>query len=142
MPRIDLSFLLLAALCLLGGVYLGMWMGMRHDYSFAPVHVHLNLVGWASLALYGLSYRAFPELGSGWLAKLHFALSAPSGVLFPMAIFWSMQGSPRATLILAPMWFLGALLFTANIARAALAGCGNNLRPRWFSLRDSAGDSQ
>ena len=121
MKRIDLAFLLLASLCLLGGVWLGMRMGVRHDYTLTPVHVHLNLVGWASLALYGLAYRAFPELKQApRLAAAHFALAAPSGVLFPVAIYWSMNGSPAATLILAPMWFLGALLFAANVGGALL----------------------
>jgi hypothetical protein len=121
MHRIDLAFLLLASLCLVGGVYLGMRMGFQHDYSLAPVHVHLNLVGWASLALYGLAYRAFPELRASPLAALHFALAAPSGVLFPLSIYLSMNGQPLASLLTAPAWFLGAVAFAANVGRAMLA---------------------
>ncbi len=27
------------------GMILGMWMGMNEDFTYAPVHAHLNLVG-------------------------------------------------------------------------------------------------
>ena len=54
MRRIDLYFLILAALCLITGVVMGIGMGIAHDLQFAPVHAHLNLLGWTSLALFGL----------------------------------------------------------------------------------------
>jgi hypothetical protein len=43
-----------AALC---GMSLGIWMGMHEDFVLMPVHAHLNLLGWVSMALYGLYYR-------------------------------------------------------------------------------------
>ncbi len=61
MPRLPLLFLATAAFCLVCGV--GMWiaMGMAHDFHLEPVHAHLNLLGWTSLALMGLTYRANPN---------------------------------------------------------------------------------
>lgn len=120
MKRYDLIFLLLAALSLIVGVYIGMRMGVRHDYALLPVHVHVNLIGWTSLALFGLAYRAFPELYSSRLASVHFWLSAPSGILFPFSIYLAMQEFRAPSLIFAPMWFFGALAFAANIGRALL----------------------
>jgi hypothetical protein len=121
MKRYDLIYLFLASLCLLCGVYLGMRMGFRHDYTLLPVHVHLNLVGWTSLALFGLSYRAFPELGRSGLATLHFCLSAPSGLLFPFSIYLAMQETRWPSLIFAPMWFFGVLVFVLNLGRVLSA---------------------
>ena len=42
-----------AALCGLSGMSLGIWMGMHEDFTLAPVHAHINLLGWVTLALYG-----------------------------------------------------------------------------------------
>lgn len=39
------------------GMSLGIAMGIAHDFSLTPVHAHLNLLGWVTMALYGLYYR-------------------------------------------------------------------------------------
>lgn len=54
------------------GVSLGMYMSMAHDYALTGVHVHINLLGWASLALAGLVYHLFPGISKNIFAKLHF----------------------------------------------------------------------
>lgn len=54
------------------GVILGMYMSMAHDYALTGVHVHINLLGWASFALSGIIYHIFPRSGRHVLAKWHF----------------------------------------------------------------------
>jgi hypothetical protein len=121
--RIGLYFLGLASLCLLGGVAMGMFMGMTHDFQLSPVHAHLNLLGWASLALFGLAYCAVPGLAEGWLPKLHLLLSGVSGPLFPVGIYLTIfKEQPALTMLAAPMWFLGALIFAGIVWRMALSG--------------------
>ena len=68
-------FLRLGALFALAGVSLGYWMGMTEQFGLMPVHAHINLLGWVSMFLYGLFYRAFPAAGRGWLPMAHFGLS-------------------------------------------------------------------
>src|SRR4028118_1855387 len=70
---------------------MGIYMGIAHDFSLAPVHAHMNLVGWASLALFGITYKLYPQLQERWPAKLHFALAAPSAILFPIGIYMSIN---------------------------------------------------
>lgn len=121
MLKIDLVFLTLAAACLLCGVSLGISMGMRHDFALAPVHAHVNLVGWASLALYGLTYRAYPALQQSVWAKVHLVLSGVSGPLFPLGIYYAIfADNSLITTITAPMWWLGALVFLASLVRLLL----------------------
>jgi hypothetical protein len=48
----------LASFTALIGVSLGIYMGIFEDHSLAPVHVHLNLVGWVSLFLFGMFYKS------------------------------------------------------------------------------------
>lgn len=47
----------MAALCALGGMSLGIHMGIAGDFTLAPAHAHLNLLGWVTMALYGLWHR-------------------------------------------------------------------------------------
>jgi len=47
---------------------LGMAMGITQDFSLTPVHAHINLLGWVSMMLYGLYYRAAPRPRRlGWM---------------------------------------------------------------------------
>ena len=69
------NFLRLGVLSALVGMSLGVWMGANQDFVLRPVHAHINLLGFASMMLFGLFYRAFPAAGRGWLPVAHFALS-------------------------------------------------------------------
>jgi hypothetical protein len=122
MPRIDVSFLFLSATCLVFGVCLGIYMGIRHDFQLAPVHAHVNLVGWASLALFCTIYRAYPELAASRLAKVHFCVAAPSALAFPAGIYLAVIHDMKLLAIIASLlWLGGALVFLANIARMTFA---------------------
>ena len=56
------------------GMALGAYMGATNDFTYRPVHAHINLLGWASLGLTGLVFHAFPELAQGATAKIFFWL--------------------------------------------------------------------
>ena len=121
MKRIDLYFLILAVILLIGGVVLGIFMAMHKDYQLAPVHAHVNLVGWVSLAIFGLTYRAFPRLKETRLAGLHFALAAAAGLAMPYALYRAIVLQSEALAIIASVTFLAAavvfLLQLAGLAR-------------------------
>jgi len=118
MPRIDITFILLATFCLTGGMALGIGMGLAHDFQYAPVHAHLNLLGWASLALFGLIYKSYPALAESRLAAIHLVLSGPSGFLFPIGIYLAIaHDSPLLGVIGAFSAFGGLLVFLANLLR-------------------------
>jgi cbb3-type cytochrome oxidase subunit 1 len=55
-------------------VAMGIGMGILQNFAVSSVHAHLNLLGWVSLALIGLIYRAYPQAGNTRLAGLHFWL--------------------------------------------------------------------
>ena len=75
MMSVSNNFLRLGVLSALVGMSLGVWMGANQDFVLRPVHAHINLLGFASMMLFGLFYRAFPAAGRGWLPMVHFALS-------------------------------------------------------------------
>jgi hypothetical protein len=123
MSRLPLAFMTAAAACLVAGVALGIGMGIAHDFQLAPVHAHTNLVGWASLALMGLTFRAWPELAEGRLAVTQFVLSAGSAFCFPPGIYLAIAHEQPIVAILAGfVWFGGALLFLGRLAGLLLAG--------------------
>lgn len=72
----------LAVVYLVIGMTLGVGMGMTHNFLFRTVHVHVNLLGWASLALAALVFHVFPETARTRLAMVWFwtyNLSLPVG---------------------------------------------------------------
>lgn len=74
--RLPYFAFIIAALAGLAGMGLGIYMGIAKDFTLAPVHAHINLVGWVTLSLYGLYHRgvartdsrlAWVQVGSGAL---------------------------------------------------------------------------
>ena len=65
--RISDFCFVVAALAALGGMGLGIVMGISQDFTLAPAHAHLNLLGWVTMAIYGLivSILILNRLGSG-----------------------------------------------------------------------------
>jgi hypothetical protein len=118
MKRVDVYFLLLATVLLICGALLGIVMGARQDFQLTPVHAHLNLAGWASLALFGLTYRAYPELAATALARFHFIVSGAASVLLPIGIGLAvLRNVPGLAIFAAILWLLGVLMFLAQVLR-------------------------
>lgn len=124
-------WLKLAVLYLLAGVGLGLFMAASHDHSMFPVHAHLNLLGWVSMALFGCFYRLWPAAASGRLAKVHFWLYAPSHFVQMVLLAALFRGHPAVepALAAASMLVAAALACFAAIvwmhavpARASQAG--------------------
>jgi hypothetical protein len=118
MKRVDVYFLLLATVLLVCGAVLGIVMGAREDFQLTPVHAHLNLAGWASLALFGLTYRTYPELAATKLARYHFIVSATASVLLAIGIgFAVLRAQPTLAIFASILWLLGVLMFLAQLVR-------------------------
>jgi len=116
MKRVDIYFLLVATVLLVCGAVLGIIMGAREDFQLVPVHAHLNLAGWASLALFGLTYRAYPELAAKALARYHFITSATASVLLPIGIGLAvLRNLPGLAIFSSMLWLLGVLMFLAQL---------------------------
>ncbi|MDO9076058.1 MAG: hypothetical protein Q7U72_01260 [Brevundimonas sp.] len=123
------NFLRLGALSALVGMALGVWMGANENFTLRPVHAHINLLGFASMMLFGLFYRAFPAGGRGWLPMAHFVLSVvgflilmPSLTLMLLARPLFMPGMIASEIMLvASMALFIVIVFKATMAKDAAA---------------------
>lgn len=118
MNNVDRRFFGLAILAALIGMSVGIVMAARGDFSLAPIHAHINLVGWASLALFGLGYRSGFAKNDQW-AAVHFWVALVGILVFPVGIYFALMrqievgAMAGALLVLASM-----ILFAINFLRA------------------------
>ena len=117
-PNIDRCFLFLSILSAIAGMSLGIFMGSRQDFFLAPVHAHVNLVSFVSLALFGIAYR-IEWARKNRLALLHFALGGAGAVLLPLGIAVAMISHRPALAIIGSLLTLASmLLFLVNCISA------------------------
>jgi hypothetical protein len=64
----------------------GMAMGIQQNFTLAPAHAHLNLVGGVLLFLFGLYYRLVPAAGNSTLARIQGTLHILGGLVLPAGI--------------------------------------------------------
>lgn len=122
MPRIAAAFFLFGILSVLAGMMLGMHMGQSEDFTLAAAHAHLNLVGWATMALYGTFYTLTRHNKLLWLPRINFLLSA-LGTIVMIGFLIPFLSSGRDPKYLPGMitgevlTLLGAVTFAYSVVR-------------------------
>lgn len=88
---VSRRFMRLSVLCALVGMGLGLYMGASEDWTLRPVHVHVNLLGWVSCALYALVYRTVPRMSEDRIARWHMTVAAVAvlgtALFFPIMLY-------------------------------------------------------
>ena len=119
MNRIGYVLLTLAAVYLVIGISLGIAMGVAHDFRLAPLHAHINLVGWVTHGLMGLAFIAWPQLATCRTAPFQvwiFGLSAP--VFMVGLVFALLREQPLIAIIGSFGVFTGVVMFALLALRA------------------------
>lgn len=114
----GLHFLKIAVVYLVVGALFGYTMGITQNFVLAPVHAHLLLLGWASLALAGLVYHLYPAASATKLARIHFWLHNVGLPVFMAGLAFLLSGREWALPVVvvgATTVLLGLLLFAANV---------------------------
>ncbi|HSV79058.1 MAG TPA: hypothetical protein VLK85_07595 [Ramlibacter sp.] len=78
MKSISSLFMRLAVVWFIAGVTLGLVMAASQNHSMAPVHAHINLLGWVTMTLFAAFYRNWPAAAMSPLARWHFWLYVPA----------------------------------------------------------------
>jgi hypothetical protein len=136
MRDVGFVFFLAAVLCVLVGMVWGIQMAISQDHLLSGAHAHLNLVGWTTMALFGLYYHVTPQAAGTRLAKVH-AWTAILGVLVmvPGIAVAITTGTP----VLAAV---GAVLTTLSMAIFLLTVLRHGLGARSVTIAQRAVDHQ
>ncbi|HET9644619.1 MAG TPA: hypothetical protein VFP68_14995 [Burkholderiaceae bacterium] len=91
----------IALVYFLTAVALGVVMAASHDFRLRGLHVHLNLLGWVSMALTGAVYHLFPAAAQSRAARLHFWLYNLSLPVMMASLAGVLLGHPSAEPVVA-----------------------------------------
>lgn len=129
MTSVSNNFLRLGVLSAVVGMGLGVWMGANQEFTLRPVHAHINLLGFASMMLFGLFYRAVPEAARGRLPQVHFGLSVVGFLIMMPTLTLLLLERPvfmplmplSEVMLVASMLLFVVIVFRATGRRAAIA---------------------
>ena len=78
--NISRGFIVMGAVYLVVGIVFGAYMGGSGDHSLAPVHAHINLLGFTLMTVFGIGYRLIPGLAEGTLPQAALLAASDRGV--------------------------------------------------------------
>lgn len=122
MPRVSAAFFATGLLCIFVGGGVGMYMAGANNATYAGLHAHLNLVGWATMGLCGTFYALTRDTLWVRFAWINYGvLTAGIVIFFPaFALFLAHGNDP----VYEPMMgvgngltALGMLMFAVPVFR-------------------------
>lgn len=121
---LSIRCLKLAGLYLVAGMSMGVFMGATKNFALAPVHAHVNLLGWVTLAIAAAVFRLWPQAERTKLAQTFFWLYNLCLPVTLGALMLLLTGHPGVEPVLAiteiGVW-LGGVLFVLNLFLAIKA---------------------
>ncbi len=99
--RFVRRWIVLALVYFVAAVALGVAMSASHDFRLRGVHVHVNMLGWVSMALTGLIYRAYPAAAASRLAGWHFVIYQASLPVMALSLGALLLGVGEAVPVVA-----------------------------------------
>ncbi|MDB5733436.1 MAG: conserved hypothetical signal peptide protein [Alphaproteobacteria bacterium] len=120
MPRVSAAFYAIAVFYLIVGMVAGLVMGAHEDFTLAPAHAHLNLLGWATTALYGTFYALTRETLSPGLAWANFVASAAGVLTMVPALALTLAGRPGFGPLIGiggMLALIGLMIFAISVVR-------------------------
>jgi hypothetical protein len=116
--RAGIVWLKLSVVYLIIGIGMGIAMGASQNFTLRPVHAHVNLIGWTTMAPAGLIYSVFPQAGTSRLARAHFWLLNLALPVMMVALGLVLFGHMDVAPVLALAEIVGAAgiaAFAANL---------------------------
>lgn len=123
MKNVDWNYIVIGAAWLVLGMTLGIVMGATNNFQFMPVHAHINLVGFACHAIFGMAYRQWPAMKLSRIAPYQFWIFVIATPITLIGLVFTLTGGPVLPTILGSFGLLtGAILFFIMIWQARMAG--------------------
>lgn len=117
---LGLKWIKMAAVYLVVGVALGIHMGKSHDFVLAPVHAHINQLGWATMALMGVLHHLFAAQLANKLAQVQFWLHQVATPVMLIALAVMLMGNTAVEPVVGIASIVvgvSVLLFLVNVLR-------------------------
>ena len=110
MRGVALWFFASAVIYVTLGMLFGIWMSASHDHGLASAHAHLNLVGWVTMAIFGVYYHLVPGAAQHRLATLHFVLATAGVWLLVPGIVLAIRRTTELLAVLGSFVTLASML--------------------------------
>ncbi|MCM3041110.1 cytochrome-c oxidase [Paenibacillus motobuensis] len=114
----GIAYIKVALVYFVIGVGLGVYMSMAHDYTLTGVHVHINLLGWASFALAGVIYWLFPKAGNNLLSKIQFWVHTISLPVMMICLTLLLKGNDQVEVFMgvgSTLVVVSVIIFAINV---------------------------
>jgi hypothetical protein len=114
---LAVSCLRLAGAYLVAGMAMGIFIGISEQFVLAPVHAHVNLLGWATLALAGIVFALWPHTAQTRLARVFFVIYNVSLPIMMISLTIKFMGrNLEWPLVVGSLGVVvGAVVFVANL---------------------------
>jgi hypothetical protein len=118
MQGVARNFFTLAVIYALCGMALGIYMASSNNHSQMPTHAHTMVAGWLMSAVFAVFYHLFPTAREKMLATVHFWLTAVSGIVLLVGLFFLLADNPamEAVTAVASLGFYAGMLLFAFVA--------------------------
>ena len=122
MQGVARNFFTLAIFYAIAGMTLGLSMAISHDHGQMPTHAHIMVAGWVMSAVFAFFYQLVPAARASRLARVHFWLTAVSGIGLVGGLYVMLGGNEAIEPLVAvsSMGFFAALLLFAWISLSVL----------------------
>ena len=120
---------------------MGLAMGITQNFTLHAVHAHINLLGWATMALAGLIYVQFPQVAETRLAKIHFWMHNLALPVMMVSLALLSSGVPQAVYSLeigSTTMVVGIMMFVVNVCQNVKPEAHRRSNDRTAALRSLA----
>ncbi|HEV7317699.1 MAG TPA: hypothetical protein VGO04_03700 [Ensifer sp.] len=122
MPRLAQLYFKTAIIFLIIGLLMGLHMAISQDHAATPAHAHTNLLGWVTMAIFGVYYALNPAKAERRLALVQYYVYTSGVAVLVPSLYLMTTGNPEIEPIVAAasiVAFLGVLLFAVIIFTSA-----------------------
>ncbi len=117
MKSLPFYFIAASVIFALAGMGFGMYMAASENHLLAGAHAHNNLLGWVTMAIYGLYYKSVPAAVTG-LTTVHFWVALVANLIFPAGIALAILGTtPLLAAIGGGLEIIAMLIFAITVFR-------------------------
>jgi hypothetical protein len=125
MKSLPYWFIGLATLFAIAGMGFGIYMSAIQDHTLSGAHAHNNLIGWVTMALYGLYYKAVP-VALTRLALVHFWVALAGALTFGPGVAMAILGRGEILVQISSVLVVLAMLIFAYKVWTNRAGLSSN----------------